>query len=152
MIYFFIGTDLEKCLHHLLTNGSSAVNGCRQNESPNSWYVHQLMSCEVKSCVFVKNTSIMKTYLTLNHWIWPGYKFSIHNIAFSSENIILSELGVKQIKHRPQAKTVLYYWWILVWETTGDGLFHCRKRYYGFWTSLSALQDVYLWIGLMDLV
>ncbi len=22
---------------HLLTNGSSAVNGCRQNESPNSW-------------------------------------------------------------------------------------------------------------------
>ncbi len=24
-------------LHHLLTNGSSAVNGCRQNESLNSW-------------------------------------------------------------------------------------------------------------------
>ncbi len=23
-------------LHHLLANGSSAVNGCRQNESPNS--------------------------------------------------------------------------------------------------------------------
>ncbi len=23
-------------LHHLLTNGSSAVNGCRQNERPNS--------------------------------------------------------------------------------------------------------------------
>ncbi len=23
-------------LHHLLTNGSSVVNGCRQNESPNS--------------------------------------------------------------------------------------------------------------------
>ncbi len=24
-------------LHHLLSNGCSAVNGCRQNESPNSW-------------------------------------------------------------------------------------------------------------------
>ncbi len=24
-------------LHHLLINGSSAVNGCRHNESPNSW-------------------------------------------------------------------------------------------------------------------
>ncbi len=24
-------------LHHLLTNGSIAVNGCRQNESPNIW-------------------------------------------------------------------------------------------------------------------
>ncbi len=23
--------------YHLLTNGSSVVNGCRQNESPNSW-------------------------------------------------------------------------------------------------------------------
>ncbi len=23
--------------YHFLTNGSSAVNGCRQNESPNSW-------------------------------------------------------------------------------------------------------------------
>ncbi len=27
-------------LHHLLTNGSSAVNGCCQNESSNSWYKH----------------------------------------------------------------------------------------------------------------
>ncbi len=24
-------------LHHLLTNESSVVNGCRQNESTNSW-------------------------------------------------------------------------------------------------------------------
>ncbi len=24
-------------VHHLLSNGSCAVNGCRQNESPNSW-------------------------------------------------------------------------------------------------------------------
>ncbi len=24
-------------VHHLLTNGSYEVNGCRQNESPNSW-------------------------------------------------------------------------------------------------------------------
>ncbi len=24
-------------LHRLFTNGSSAVNGCRQNESPTSW-------------------------------------------------------------------------------------------------------------------
>ncbi len=27
-------------LHHLLTNGSSAVNGCHQNASPTSWYKH----------------------------------------------------------------------------------------------------------------
>ncbi len=23
--------------------------------------------------------------------------------------------------------------WILMWETTGDGPFHCRKHCYGFW-------------------
>ncbi len=39
-----IGLWLSKSLksfnvafHHLLSNGCSAVNGCRQNESPNSW-------------------------------------------------------------------------------------------------------------------
>ncbi len=32
-VCFFILTDLE----NLLTNGSFAVNGCRQNESPKSW-------------------------------------------------------------------------------------------------------------------
>ncbi len=40
-LFFFecrIGENLA--LHHLLTIGSSAVNGCRQNESPNSWYNH----------------------------------------------------------------------------------------------------------------
>ncbi len=34
-VCFFIKTALA--WHHLLTNGSSAVNGCRQNECPNSW-------------------------------------------------------------------------------------------------------------------
>ncbi len=48
-------------LHHLLTNGSSAVNGCRQNEQ---WknitlikkIIHEsstLMSCEMKSYTFL---------------------------------------------------------------------------------------------------
>ncbi len=38
---FISRTDLEKfALHHLLTDGSSAVNGCRQNKSPNSWLKH----------------------------------------------------------------------------------------------------------------
>ncbi len=34
-VCFCIGKDLEK--FSLLTNGSSAVNGCHHNESPNSW-------------------------------------------------------------------------------------------------------------------
>ncbi len=63
--------------HHCLRNGSSAVNGCCQNES---WLkhhnnpqvihttpVHQLTSWEDRSCVFVRNKSIIKTFLTSNH-------------------------------------------------------------------------------------
>ncbi len=48
----------------------SAVNGCRQNESPNitiihTTPIHQLMSCEVKSCMFGRNRII------INRRFWP---------------------------------------------------------------------------------
>ncbi len=46
-----------------------------------------------------------------------------HNIAFSSEEFISTELGEKsaQIRHSLQAKTALNkYVWILMWKTTGD--------------------------------
>ncbi len=37
-ICFFIGKDwINLALHHLLTNWSSEVNGCRQSESTKSW-------------------------------------------------------------------------------------------------------------------
>ncbi len=43
--------------HHLLINGSSAVNGCHQSQrNPQEIHttpVHQLMSCEARSCMFV---------------------------------------------------------------------------------------------------
>ncbi len=67
-------SSLEKfwrnvALHNLLTNGSSAVNGCRQNESPDknitvihTTPVHQLTSCEVKSCVFVRTNPSLRCF------------------------------------------------------------------------------------------
>ncbi len=78
---------INLALHHMLTNGSSAVNGCHQNEIQTAnkniiiihkTPVHQLMSCEVKK------------------------RKKIQNIYFSSEkNHISSELGEKyaQINH-----------------------------------------------------
>ncbi len=36
VVDFVSSSDLEK-FYHLLTSGSSTVNGCRQNESPNTW-------------------------------------------------------------------------------------------------------------------
>ncbi len=81
----------NSALHHLLSNGCSAVNGCRQNESPNSWLKHQInphhsspsvniLSCEVKSCVFVRNHWDI---LTVNHHCLPKHKSIIHNKVYS---------------------------------------------------------------------
>ncbi len=62
--------------------------------------VNQLMSCEMKSCMFVRK---------------------MHNIVLSSEKVISSKSGEKkaQIKHRLQAKTAQnsskqICWWILM--------------------------------------
>ncbi len=48
--------------------------------------VHQLMSCEEKSCVFVRNKSI-KTFLNSNCCFWLKYKSIIHNNASSSKKV-----------------------------------------------------------------
>ncbi len=67
-------------LHHLLTNDSSVVNGCRQKEWVQTSYknitiihtnpVHELMPCEAKSCIFIRNKSIK----TLNYCFLLKYK------------------------------------------------------------------------------
>ncbi len=44
----FISSWEQNCrivaFHHLLSNGSSAVNGCRQNESPNITIIHKTLT------------------------------------------------------------------------------------------------------------
>ncbi len=110
--------------HHCLSNGCSAVNGSRQNESPNSWSkhhnnpqvmhttpVHQLTSGEDKSW----NKSIIKTFLTSNHCF--RWKSIIHNDASSSEKVFWSESGEKsaQIKQRLQDKTALNKYMGVFW-------------------------------------
>ncbi len=72
----FVSSSKQKQEKFSITSlTSSAVNGCHQNESLNSWWkhhnnpqvihvtpVHQLMSCEVKSCMFVINKYIIKAF------------------------------------------------------------------------------------------
>ncbi len=81
-------------LYHLLPNGSPALNGCRQNESPNSRYKYhnnpqevqtttpvQIMSCEVKRCL-----SLLEANPPLRCWVWCCFrpkKYIIHNNASS---------------------------------------------------------------------
>ncbi len=89
------------------------------------------MSCQVKSCVFVRNKSIVKTFLTSNCRFWLKYESSNYNIAFSSEKVILSESGeYAQIKHCLQVKTVLnkICWWILMWEDNRGWTFSLEEE------------------------
>ncbi len=65
MSLFLQGNRRHLTLHHLLTSGPSAV--------------HKLTSCEVKSCLFVRNKSINKNFFTLKCFR-AKIKSPFHNI------------------------------------------------------------------------
>ncbi len=90
----------------------------------------------------VCNKSIIMMFLTSNSCFRLKYESSICNIAFSSEKAILSELGeeyahIKYAYKWKHSKTILNKCFGGFWfeKTTGDGLFHWRKLYYGLWTN-----------------
>ncbi len=58
-----------------------------------------------------------------------------HYIAFSSEKVVC--LNQERNMHS-QNNSKQICGWILMWETTGNGLFHWRKFYYGLWTHILA--------------
>ncbi len=68
-------------LHHLLTSVCSAVNGCRQNESPNRADKSTAPLLIKRKCVFVIKKWIKKS----NCCFCLKYESSMHYIAFSSE-------------------------------------------------------------------
>ncbi len=63
------------------------------------------MSCEVKSCMFVRNKSIIKTNLSSIHCFQLKYEPSIQNIAFSSEKMF--HLNQERNLHR---SSTVYKW------------------------------------------
>ncbi len=75
------------------------------------------MCCLMKACVLITNKTL-KMFLTSNHCFHQKYESSIHNIAFSSEKALSSELGEKyeQIKHRLHAKTAVNKYVCVMWE------------------------------------
>ncbi len=68
--------------------------------------VHQLLHCELKSCMFVINHPSLTCFNFKP--LLPWVESFIHNIAFSREKVVSSESGEKyaQIKHCLQAKIV----------------------------------------------
>ncbi len=102
----------NSALHFLLTSGFS-VNGCRQNESPNSWYKHH------------NNPQVI--HMTPVHQLKS--ESSIHNILLHPVKK-LPCLNQERNMHRTSENSPKQtgFWCD---RTTEDGHFHWKKRYYG---------------------
>ncbi len=94
LVCFCIGKDLA--FRHLLTNGSSAVNGCRQNESPNSCIKHYSNPHNSNPSIYVlwseklhvcKKQTHHLDVLTSNCHFWPKYQSVIYNNASFREKV-----------------------------------------------------------------
>ncbi len=120
-------------LHHLLTNRYSAVNGCRQNESSNSWQKHH-KNPHVSGPLFkvlwdekhVCNKCI-KTFLTSNSCSQLKYE-------------CVSRLNQERIVHRSSTIYKLKHSRTVVNNYVGE--FWCEKTWE--WTFL--LKEALLWI------
>ncbi len=146
------------------------MNGCRQNESPNSWLKqnnnhktagHQLTFCEIKSCVFVINKSVIKTFLALNCFQLK-YCMSPLSIIFifqwkSSIVWIRREICTDEAPFAlklVQKRSSQICGWSLMWEDKKWWLFHCRNCYYDYglimypeatvWNSNLLMMDLFL--------
>ncbi len=89
LLYSFLSSHIFlfffSLLHHLLTNGSSAVNGCRQNES----------STAKQKQHNNPHASSQLTFLTSNHCFQLKCKTFFHNIGSSGGK--KSESGEKYV-------------------------------------------------------
>ncbi len=145
--------------HHLLSNGSSAVNGCRQNESPNSWWKHhnnpQVLPHHSSPSVNIlwseKLCACKKTNQSLRY-------FNIKPVLLASPlSIILFFFSMKKLSHLSQERNIYrsstackskkpktalnICWWISMCEESEDqkemDLFHWRNHYV-IWTYIFA--------------
>ncbi len=109
---FCIWTDLEKFSIASLAHGARIL---------------KINSMDPKSCVFVINKLIIKTFLTSNCWFWLKYESSTHNIAFSNQKEIYAQiklcLQVKTLQN--SSKEICCGFWCE--RTTGDGFFSLRE-------------------------
>ncbi len=146
----FLNLNWNLELHHLLTNGSTAVNGCRRNESPNSWRkhhnnprwtpVHQLtLSCEVKNCMFLINTSIVKMYFFTFKPLLPSKICALSIILHSTVKVWISRESSTVCKGK-QSKTLLNknvggFW------CEENRFLHWKKHYNELWTGILARSN-----------
>ncbi len=93
--------------------------------------VHQLTSWEDKSCVFVRNKSIIKMFLNSNCCFCLKYKSIINNNVSSSEK----NPSLSHIKIQPHICLELFWLVNAAWSVQISllmqirPLFHSRKRY-----------------------
>ncbi len=135
-VCFFIRTDLEKfsitslahqwilCSEWVLSE-RKLIKASQLARNPHI-AGHQLTSCKVKSCVFLRIKSVKIFYIS-KPCFRLKYESSIHNIAFSIEK---------------SQKMFLFVGGFWCEREIGDGLFHLEKHYYGLWTGILARSNV----------
>ncbi len=115
--------------------------------------VHQLMSCEVKTCMFVQNKSINKMLLNLNHGFCLKYKACINIISFSSETVsLIQKCAQIMMMDLFLANTQLFTlqdvnWWTGVVLIT-CGLLFCFYQLFGLthFDGTHSLQRIHWWV------
>ncbi len=137
--FFFSSEQIWRnwALYHLLTNGSSAVNGCCQNESPNSRYKHynnpKHDCCSLFNVLNQKYAHLQETNPSLRYFnlkLLLKYKSIIHNDSMTAQNwskstsiFVLNCFGL--FPHVNSALFCVFLYW-LKW----DYFFHWRKQCY----------------------
>ncbi len=103
-----------------------------------------VISCEVKSWMFVRNKIITETFLTLI-WIYIDSSCEKNNLLRIRKEICTDQ---EQFTSKNSSKQIC--WWIWGERATEGGLFHWRKHYYGLWTYILSRSDGLKWKHLTD--
>ncbi len=103
-VKFVSSTELiwrNLALHHLFTNGSSAVSGCRQNESPNRWQKlnnhlnsSPLINVKWKGLPTSKFTNIFVRSVLSSFRSWTLLDLSIFISWFRRDNFFTEESNI----------------------------------------------------------
>ncbi len=78
-------------------------------------------------------------FLNLNSCFWIKYEFIYFLSTLKKSG--LAWICTDQEPFTVQNSSKQICEWILMWETTGEGLFHWRKCYYGLWTHILARSN-----------
>ncbi len=105
-----------------------------------SLFLHQILEkLSITSSMDLPKAACFKLQ---NCCFWIKYKSIIRFLQWKCVLIwIRREICSDQAPFKSQNSSKQIRGWILMWETTGDGIFHWKMHYYGLWTLILAKSD-----------